>query len=856
MKTKSLLLFLLLAMSVAAKAETITIKTVEGVELSIVYYSYISDVVVASCDKEAVGVVTIPDSVFYNGRNYCINEIGSSAFEKCTGITEVKSSKCSKIYSGAFRGCSSLTSVYLPSCTTIGYSAFSGCTSLTSVGDLSSCMEIGGYAFSGCTSLTSVDLSNCTAISDDAFSGCTNLTSVDLSSCTSVGSYAFDGCTNLTSVGDLSNCTTIGSSAFRGCSSLTLVDLSSCTEIGSDAFLNCKIDSVLISDITSWCKIKRYNACSNPQNSSSNPHLILNGEEVFDLEIPEGIRNVDYLCYNLRFLRTVHLPSTVKVIGTEAFDGCDSLSTINIEGCTEIGNRAFRFCKSLSFIDCSNVKSIGDNAFSFCYGLSSIDLPNCVTIGYGVFVACHNLSEVRMPKLTNIPKPESWTSTSSGTFDGCDKLQKIDLSGCTSIGDYAFSGLINLLSVDLSSCTSVGRYAFSGCTSLTSVDLSNCTAIGYSVFSSLSFIEVIINNPTPPTINSGIGANFIIYVPAEALETYRSADVWKDYADYIFPIGTTSKYDVTTSALESASGLQTVIGEENLPTVVDLKISGSINGYDIFVMRNYMPNLHYLDMTDATIVANPFEYYTGYHTEDDRLGGYAFYKQEKLCEVRLPKSITYIGNSAFYDCLGLQKIEFHEGLRTIDDSAFGAGSNGVYSIDSITLPEGLLSIGRAAFVYNRDLKYIHLPNSLRSMGEWAFEGCRSLKSITLPPNVEDINRGAFQSCSSLTSVVLPANLRYIGASAFSSTQIKEIHIPPTVETIAESAFNGCPLTDVYVYIANAKDIKIDMNTFPTYKSATLHIPDFSFNSYYWDTQWGQFYRKVEFSDTYESFYTD
>ena len=77
-----------------------------------------------------------------------------------------------------------------------------------------------------------------------------------------------------------------------------------------------------------------------------------------------------------------------------------------------------------------------------------------------------------------------------------------------------------------------------------------------------------------------------------------------------------------------------------------------------------------------------------------------------------------------------------------------------------------------------------------------------------------------------------------------------------VESIGDQAFYGCDnITDVYVYIANARDIKIDMNTFSCWSTATLHIPTFSYNNYYWDTQWGQFYNKVEFSDTYDEFYT-
>lgn len=77
-----------------------------------------------------------------------------------------------------------------------------------------------------------------------------------------------------------------------------------------------------------------------------------------------------------------------------------------------------------------------------------------------------------------------------------------------------------------------------------------------------------------------------------------------------------------------------------------------------------------------------------------------------------------------------------------------------------------------------------------------------------------------------------------------------------VESIGDEAFTACNnIKDLYVYIANANDISINMNTFSCWNTATLHVPSFGYSLYYWNTQWSQFYRMENFDEEYKSFYT-
>lgn len=105
-------------------------------------------------------------------------------------------------------------------------------------------------------------------------------------------------------------------------------------------------------------------------------------------------------------------------------------------------------------------------------------------------------------------------------------------------------------------------------------------------------------------------------------------------------------------------------------------------------------------------------------------------------------------------------------VTSVGDNAFSGSS--YYSaspLQSVTLPNTILSIGEYAFSYT-SIKDIRFPSSLTSIGGGAFEGDTELCSITLPDNIEDIPFLCFAYCISLKSIQWPKQLRSIGSSAF------------------------------------------------------------------------------------------
>ena len=328
-------------------------------------------------------------------------------------------------------------------------------------------------------------------------------------------------------------------------------------------------------------------------------------------------------------------------------------------------------------------------------------------------------------------------------------------------------------------------------------------------------------NGTQPAVlaeNNGYpafsGASYIIRVPESSVDAYKAADIWKNYADKIFSISDQLDYDVTTTAMDNQSGLEQAIGATNMKKVVSLKATGTINGYDIFMIRTKMTNLQNLDLADADIVANGFAYYEGCSTTDNVVGDRFFYNLNTLVTLKLPKKAISIGNYAVANCYSLESVDFPKNLKYIRYQSFA----GCSKLDNVILPDGLESIGSYSFAVCRNLKTIQFPPSLKYIGGSAFYCCSSLEKISLP-GLDRIDQNAFSSCISL----------------------KEVRIPSTLQNIGDEAFKNCSnLADIYTY--TVEPISIGQNTFDekAYKSARLWMPTQSYANYYYQTQWGQF----------------
>ena len=113
-------------------------------------------------------------------------------------------------------------------------------------------------------------------------------------------------------------------------------------------------------------------------------------------------------------------------------------------------------------------------------------------------------------------------------------------------------------------------------------------------------------------------------------------------------------------------------------------------------------------------------------------------------------------------------------------------------IKTVTIEDGITSIGDYAFSGCSGLTELILPSSVTSIGDYAFYGCSGLTELILPNSVTSIGDGAFLGCSGLTELTLPNSLTEIGKYAFRGCSgLTELILPNSVTSIGESAFSGC-----------------------------------------------------------------
>jgi len=141
-------------------------------------------------------------------------------------------------------------------------------------------------------------------------------------------------------------------------------------------------------------------------------------------------------------------------------------------------------------------------------------------------------------------------------------------------------------------------------------------------------------------------------------------------------------------------------------------------------------------------------------------------------------TVISIEDNAFDGCRTVASVSIPEGITSIGTEAFsGCGEMaffGCSSLKSVIIPSSVTDIGSSAFAYCSSLEYVSHFGSA-AVSESAFRECTSLSSVDISGNVESIRIYAFFCCSSLESIDFPDSLKSIEMRAFfGCTSLKSI----------------------------------------------------------------------------------
>ena len=531
---------------------------------------------------------------------------------------------------------------------------------------------------------------------------------------------------------------------------------------------------------------------------------------------------------NPQQLKSVTLPGGLEVIGKQSFQGCQQLQSVHMgNSVTVIGERAFRVCSSLHEINLSNtLEAIGSYAFSQCNSLTGIEVPASVTTipaqwpdwpdrstvnenGMNPFYYCQNLESFSGPLASADGKlllADNGERVVSFAWDAAEPEGEYSVpSGIKALGNLSF-GYTDLGHIILpESLEEIQSNVFYLCPSLTKVTIRSLSA-------------------PSATENSFANSYATIYVPFPMDNAYTTGN-W--------------------ASLYSAGRI--VVSTEPL----DNQIIYTSNTAAVYTPMSGSPNTLVSDKCfyDAASGMGVITFAQPLTVLDDGAFKVSDNDNGNITSVKLPESLTIIGNSAFYRCYSLSSVSMGDNVTIIGEQAFNECS----SLASIDLSDNLVAIGQLAFVYSgltsidipQSVTYLNArwsdwPEGANDSGSNSFLSCQDLQTFTgkyasqygafligddgtlysfalnhpnqknicvVPSGVQYMDFYAF-GYSECTEITLPEGIVWIfGAAFYGSDQLQEINIPASVQTISAQAFGNCPnLTTVRMESGTAPNL--------------------------------------------------
>ena len=418
------------------------------------------------------------------------------------------------------------------------------------------------------------------------------------------------------------------------------------------------------------------------------------------------------------------------------------------------------------------ITSIGESAFAHCSGLTELTLPNSVTsIGEKAFSDCSGLSEIT--SLAEIPPV-----CGSNVFYGVDKTNCELIVPEGSVAAYkqaeGWKEFSNIM----------GFVAFGRCGDSiiwTLDDSGNLTLSGSGEMWNYSYYVPFFKDYVIKTVTIGDGITSIGDAVFEGCS---------GLTELTLPNSVTS---IGSGAFEGCTGLEKITSLAEIPPVCGREVFDGVNKTNCELIVPEGSVAAYKQARGWQEFSNIRGVVAFGHCGDSIT--WNFYDSGNLTLSGSGEMWNYNYDVPPFKDYGIKTVTIGDGITSIGDYAF----SGCSGLTELTLPNSVTSIGESAFAYCSDLEKITvesgnsrydsrdncnsivetetntlivgcknsiIPNSVTSIGESAFRGCSGLTELTLPNSITSIGEYAFYSCRGLTELTLPNSITSIGDYAF------------------------------------------------------------------------------------------
>ena len=349
--------------------------------------------------------------------------------------------------------------------------------------------------------------------------------------------------------------TELAKSCFRSAQIKSITLPSTVTKMGSSAFNGSTVEKVVLNEGLKSIALNTFYGCSRLEEITLPSTLTSIGTLAFyqcaslkSVNIPEGVTLIDDCAFKeCTSLESVTLPSTCTKYYEQLFSGCTSLKSLTIpEGVTSIPESFCYYCLSLEEVNFpSTLTIIKNGAFTNCESLKELNLPSsCATIKKRAFANCNSL--------TNVVIPEGVVTLESDVFYECINMQSVTLSSTVDVLGFGTLGCWELLP------NNTHRWVFSDIYCQGTVpphfEYDDYARPEPDFFSLEEFTE---------EEKTAFYSSITIHVPAEAVETYKNADIWKNFPHIVAATsGVENTLATNEATVKCSGGIVTVDGLE------------------------------------------------------------------------------------------------------------------------------------------------------------------------------------------------------------------------------------------------------------------------------------------------------